>query len=83
MVLHISDLADVLDNEYGITKDEFEEMIGGEIIEDENSDENSDNEESDEETSDDKEDSDEESSKGDDAVDAMTPEELDKLFGNN
>ena len=68
-----------MDNEYGITKDEFEEMIGGEIIEDEDSD----NEESDEDTSDDKEDSDEESSKGDEAVDAMTPEELDKLFGNN
>ena len=77
---YINDLADVLDNEYGITKDEFEEMIGGEIIED---DSNEDSEDEDSENKDDDEKSDDESSKGDDAVDAMTPEELDKLFGNS
>ena len=83
---YISDLADVLDNEYGITKDEFEEMIGGEIVEDEKSeDEESEDEESEDKSEDeeDKKDADKESSKGDDAIDAMTPEELDNLFGNN
>ena len=80
---YINDLADVLDNEYGITKDEFEEMIGGEIIEDDSDDSDEDSEDEDSENKDDDEKSDDESSKGDDAVDAMTPEELDKLFGNS
>ena len=75
---YIQDLADVLNNEYGISKDEFEESIGGEIIEDENSEDESDEES---EENEDKKD-DKESSSGDDAVDAMTPEDLDKLFGN-
>ena len=76
---YIHDLADVLNNEYGITKDEFEESIGGEIIEDDE--ENSDDEEkSDDEDSDDKKK--DKKSSGDDAVDAMSPEDLDKLFGN-
>ena len=78
---YINDLADVLNNEYGITKDEFEDMIGGEIVDDENSDEEADDESDDE--SDDKEDNkDEKQSKGDAAVDAMTQDELDDLFGN-
>ena len=74
---YINDLADVLNNEYGITKEEFEEMIGGTIVDDESSD--------DEEGSDDSEDDSEDkpSTNGDDAVDAMSQEELDKLFGGN
>ena len=70
---YINDLADVLNNEYGITKEEFEEMIGGTIVDDESSD--------DKEGSDDSEDK--PSTNGDDAVDAMSQEELDKLFGGN
>ena len=74
---YINDLADVLNNEYGITKEEFEEMIGGTIVDTESSD--------DEEGSDDSEDDSEDkpSTNGDDAVDAMSQEELDKLFGGN
>ena len=74
---YINDLADVLNNEYGITKEEFEEMIGGTIVDDASSD--------DEEGSDDSEDDSEDkpSTNGDDAVDAMSQEELDKLFGGN
>lgn len=74
---YINDLADVLNNEYGITKEEFEEMIGGTIVDDESSD--------DKEGSDDSEDDSEDkpSTNGDDAVDAMSQEELDKLFGGN
>ena len=74
---YINDLADVLNNEYGITKEEFEEMIGGTIVNDESSD--------DKEGSDDSEDDSEDkpSTNGDDAVDAMSQEELDKLFGGN
>ena len=74
---YINDLADVINNEYGITKEEFEEMIGGTIVDDESSD--------DEEGSDDSEDDSEDkpSTNGDDAVDAMSQEELDKLFGGN
>lgn len=74
---YINDLADVLNNEYGITKEEFEEMIGGTIVDEESSD--------DEEGSDDSEDDSEDkpSTNGDDAVDAMSQEELDKLFGGN
>ena len=74
---YINDLADVLNNEYGITKEEFEEMIGGTIVDAESSD--------DEEGSNDSEDDSEDkpSTNGDDAVDAMSQEELDKLFGGN
>lgn len=75
---YIHDLADVLKNEYGITKDEFEEMIGGEIVDDDSSDSDT----SEEDKKDDKSE-DETSSNGDDAVDAMSQEELDKLFGEN
>ena len=79
---YINDLADVLNNEYGITKEEFEEMIGGTIVDEESSD---DAEDSDSEGSDDSEESKEDkpSTNGDDAVDAMSQEELDKLFGEN
>lgn len=73
---YIQDLADVLNNEYGIEKEEFEEMIGGTIVDDDS--ENSDSEEDSEEDSED-----EPSTNGDDAVDAMSQEELDKLFGGN
>lgn len=69
---HINTLADVLNNEYGITKEEFEEMIGGEIV-----DETEESEETEEET----EEPSDKSSSGDDAVDALSQEELDKLFG--
>ena len=79
---YINDLADVLNNEYGITKEEFEEMIGGTIVDEKPSD---DAEDSDSEGSDDSEESTEDkpSTNGDDVVDAMAQEELDKLFGGN
>ena len=76
-VCKINDLADVLNDEYGISKEEFEEMIGGEIV---NDDSDSDDEKSDDEDSKDDE---EKSSKGDEAIDAMTPEDLNDLFGDN
>lgn len=78
---YVNDLADVLNNEYGISKEEFEEMIGGQIVDDsDDSDESSD---SDDDKSDDEGKEDEPSTNGDDAVDAMSQEELDKLFGGN
>ena len=78
---YVNDLADVLNNEYGISKEEFEEMIGGQIVDDsDDSDESSD---SDDDKSDDESKEDEPSTNGDDAVDAMSQEELDKLFGGN
>ena len=52
-------------------------MIGGEIV---NDDSDSNDEKSDDEDSKDDE---EKSSKGDDAIDAMTPEDLNDLFGDN
>ena len=45
---YISTLAKVLDNVYGISKEEFEDMIGGPIVEDEDNDENSDENKGDE-----------------------------------
>lgn len=77
---YINTLADVLDSEYGITKEEFEDMIGGEIVSD-GSDEDSDEDSDKEDEDSDKEDSENKSS-GDEAIDAMSPEELDKLFAN-
>lgn len=78
---YVNDLADVLNNEYGISKEEFEEMIGGQIVDDsEDSDESSD---SDDDKSNDESKEDKPSTNGDDAVDAMSQEELDKLFGGN
>ena len=78
---YINDLADVLNNEYGITKEEFEEMIGGTIVDEESSDESEGSDDSEDDTEDDSEDK--PSTNGDDAVDAMSQEELDKLFGGN
>lgn len=81
---YVNDLADVLNNEYGISKEEFEEMIGGQIVDDSDSSDDSDeSSDSDDDKSDDKSKEDEPSTNGDDAVDAMSQEELDKLFGGN
>lgn len=81
---YVNDLADVLNNEYGISKEEFEEMIGGQIVDDsDSSDDSSDSSDSDDDKSDDESKEDEPSTNGDDAVDAMSQEELDKLFGGN
>lgn len=78
---YVNDLADVLNNEYGISKEEFEEMIGGQIVDDsDDSDESSD---SDDDKSNDESKEDKSSTNGDDAVDAMSQEEIDKLFGGN
>ena len=78
---YVNDLADVLNNEYGISKEEFEEMIGGQIVDD--SDDSDDSSDSDDDKSDDENKDDKPSTNGDDAVDAMSQEELDKLFGGN
>lgn len=78
---YINDLADVLNNEYGITKEEFEEMIGGTIVDDETEENSEESEKSDENKEEDSKD--EPSTNGDDAVDSMSQEELDKLFGGN
>ena len=81
---YVNDLADVLNNEYGISKEEFEEMIGGQIVDDsEDSDDSDESSDSDDDKSNDESKEDEPSTKGDDAVDAMSQEELDKLFGGN
>ena len=81
---YVNDLADVLNNEYGISKEEFEEMIGGQIVDDsDSSDDSDDSSDSDDDKSDDENKEDEPSTNGDDAVDAMSQEELDKLFGGN
>ena len=86
---YVNDLADVLNNEYGITKEEFEDMIGGQIVDDDSdstddsdSSDDNDSDSGDSDKDDDKKD-DEPSSNGDDAVDSMSQEELDKLFGGN
>jgi hypothetical protein len=61
---YIKDLAKILDDEYGISKEEFEEMIGGEIVdEDEESDEEATEEDADKE--DKSEDSDEDAPEDD------------------
>lgn len=84
---YVNDLADVLNNEYGISKEEFEEMIGGQIVDDSDdsnsSDDSDESSDSDDDKSDDESKEDEPSTNGDDAVDAMSQEELDKLFGGN
>ena len=84
---YVNDLADVLNNEYGISKEEFEEMIGGQIVDDADDSDDSDNSDESSDSADDKSDDeskdDEPSTNGDDAVDAMSQEELDKLFGGN
>ena len=74
---YINTLAQVLSDVYGIEQDEFEEMIGGAIVtDDEESTEDS--EESTEEKSDD---TDTPSSNGDDAIDNMSDDDLAQLFG--
>lgn len=78
---YIHTLADVLNDKYGITKEEFEEMIGGEIVDSDDEDSNNEDDSEDEESKED--DKEEKSSNGDDAIDAMSPEEIDKLFGDN
>ena len=81
---YVNDLADVLNNEYGISKEEFEEMIGGQIVDDsDDSDDSDESSDSDDDKSNDESKEDEPSTNGDDAVDAMSQEELDKLFGGN
>lgn len=80
---YVNDLADVLNNEYGITKEEFEDMIGGQIVDDDSDSTDDSDSDSDEDKSDDEKKDDEPSTNGDDAVDAMSQEELDKLFGGN
>ena len=81
---YVNDLADVLNNEYGISKEEVEEMIGGQIVDDSDDSDNSDgSSDSDDENKDDENKDDKPSTNGDDAVDAMSQEELDKLFGGN
>ena len=81
---YIHTLADVLNDKYGITKEEFEEMIGGEIVDSDDEEADDEDNSENEESKDDEESKDEEkSSNGDDAIDAMSPEEIDKLFGDN
>jgi hypothetical protein len=74
---YIDELAQVLDDEYGISKEEFEEMIGGEIVKDEDSDEDTDaDEDSDDKSEDDKED------KKDSEDDNAEEISADDIFGN-
>ena len=81
---YVNDLADVLNNEYGISKEEFEEMIGGQIVDDsDDSDDSDESSDSDDDKSNDESKEDKSSTNGDDAVDAMSQEEIDKLFGGN
>ena len=68
---YIKDLAKILDDEYGISKEEFEEMIGGEIVdEDEESDEDATEEDAD------KKDKSEDSEDEDKPEDDIDPSEL-------
>jgi hypothetical protein len=68
---YVKDLAKILDDEYGISKEEFEEMIGGEIVdEDEESDEEATEEDAD------KKDKSEDSEDEDKPEDDIDPSEL-------
>ena len=67
---YIKDLAKILDDEYGISKEEFEEMIGGEIVDEEESDEEATEEDAD------KEDKSEDSEDEDKPEDDIDPSEL-------
>ena len=59
-------------------------MIGGQIVDDsDDSGDSDDSSDSDDDKSDDENKDDKPSTNGDDAVDAMSQEELDKLFGGN
>ena len=71
---YASDLAKVLEEVYGISKDEFEDMIGGEIVEENSEDESDEDEESENEHKEDKEDKKDE--KKDDDDDDIDPSEL-------
>ena len=53
---YAKNLRDTLELKWGLTKDEFADMIGGEIVDDENSEETSDEESSDSEKSEEDED---------------------------
>ena len=72
---YVDELAEVLNDVYGITKEEFEEMIGGEIV-------NEDDKDDDEDTDEDSADSDEK--KEDDAAEDSDEEEISAsdIFGN-
>lgn len=74
---YVETLGEVLFNTYGIEPDEFTEMIGGEIV----SDDEDDSEDSSDEESEDEEKKDDEGSKGDDAVDSLSDDDLKDLFG--
>ena len=72
---YVDELAEVLNDVYGITKEEFEEMIGGEIV-------NEDDKDDDEDTDEDSADSDKK--KEDDAAEDSDEEEISAsdIFGN-
>ena len=75
---YVETLGDVLQDVYGIEPEEFQEMIGGEIVKDD------DEESKDEEPAEgegDEESKDEEGSKGDEAVDGLSDDDLKDLFG--
>ena len=74
---YVEQLGDVLQNVYGIEPEEFQEMIGGEIVKDD------DDEHKDEpaEGEGDEEPKDGEGSKGDEAVDGLSDDDLKDLFG--
>ena len=75
---YVETLGDVLQTVYGIEPEEFQEMIGGEIVKDE------DNEEEpaeDEEPKEGDEEPKEDGSKGDEAVDGLSDDDLKDLFG--
>jgi len=74
---YVETLGEVLFNTYGIEPDEFTEMIGGEIV----SDDEDDSEDNSDENSEDEEKKDDEGSKGDDAVDSLSDDDLKDLFG--
>ena len=74
---HVKTLAKVLDDYYGITKEEFEEMIGGEIVDEESDDAEETTEETEEEKSEETSDDKAEDTKDDDAPeDDIDPAEL-------
>lgn len=77
---YIETLAQVLNDVYGVSQDEFEEMIGGSIVSDD-SEEDSDDKESEKKDNDSEEE--EKSSNGDAAVDNMSDEDLAALFGES
>ena len=77
---YIEMLAQVLNDVYGVSQDEFEEMIGGSIVSDD-SEEDSDDKESEEKDNDSEQE--EKSSNGDAAVDNMSDEDLAALFGES